>query len=106
MSEDTPPHRRRNRHEAGPRAFAACRYARPIPVGGWGLGMETTPRPGQNQNRDPSAPKPDRVEYGYGCIRLFFDDPKVVVVVDIDDYSEVDRQRAEEETFEEPPTAA
>jgi hypothetical protein len=29
-------------------------------------------------------PQPDGVEYGYGCIRLFFDEPKVVLVVDID----------------------
>jgi hypothetical protein len=36
------------------------------------------------------VPLPDEVEYGFGCIRLFFHDPKVVVVVDIDDYSEID----------------
>jgi hypothetical protein len=35
-------------------------------------------------------PLPDEVEYGFGCIRLFFHDPKVVVVVDIDDYTEID----------------
>lgn len=29
-------------------------------------------------------PQPDGVEYGYGYIRLFFEDPKVVLVVDID----------------------
>jgi hypothetical protein len=29
-------------------------------------------------------PQPDGVEYGYGCIRLFFDEPKVVLIVDID----------------------
>jgi hypothetical protein len=38
-------------------------------------------------------PPPDRVEYGYGCIRFFFDEPKAVVVIDIDDYSEVDQAR-------------
>jgi hypothetical protein len=37
-------------------------------------------------------PAPDRVEYGFGCIRLFFADPKVVLVIDIDDHSEVDEQ--------------
>ncbi len=35
-------------------------------------------------------PAPDAVEYGFGCIRLFWQEPKVMVVVDIDDYSEVD----------------
>jgi hypothetical protein len=29
-------------------------------------------------------PEPDGVEYGYTCIRLFFDEPKTVLVVDID----------------------
>jgi hypothetical protein len=30
-------------------------------------------------------PEPDGVEYGHGCIRLFFDEPKVAVVIDIDE---------------------
>jgi hypothetical protein len=30
-------------------------------------------------------PRPDHVEYGFGCIRLFFNETKTVVVVDIDD---------------------
>ena len=30
-------------------------------------------------------PEPDRVEYGHGCIRLFWEETKVVLVVDIDD---------------------
>ena len=30
-------------------------------------------------------PQPDYVEYGFTCIRLFFNDTKHVVVVDIDD---------------------
>ena len=38
-------------------------------------------------------PLPDRVEYGYGFIRLFWTESKVVVVVDIDDYSEIDAER-------------
>ncbi len=29
-------------------------------------------------------PEPDGVEYGHGCIRLFFDGPKVMLVIDID----------------------
>jgi hypothetical protein len=31
------------------------------------------------------VPTPDRVEYGYGCIRLFWNGPKVVLIVDIDE---------------------
>jgi len=34
-------------------------------------------------------PPPDEVEYGFGCIRLFFRASKTVVVVDIDDYGEI-----------------
>lgn len=30
-------------------------------------------------------PQPDYVEYGFTCIRLFFEDTKTVVVIDIDD---------------------
>jgi hypothetical protein len=30
-------------------------------------------------------PQPDHVEYGYTCIRLFFNDTKQVVVIDIDE---------------------
>jgi hypothetical protein len=30
-------------------------------------------------------PEPDHVEYGYTCIRLFFNRTKQVVVIDIDD---------------------
>ena len=30
-------------------------------------------------------PQPDFVEYGYTCIRLIFDEPKLVVVIDIDE---------------------
>lgn len=29
-------------------------------------------------------PEPDRVEYGFTCIRLFWNEPKIVLVVDID----------------------
>jgi hypothetical protein len=34
---------------------------------------------------DNGMPEPDSVEYGYGCIRLFFNEPKVCLVMDIDD---------------------
>jgi hypothetical protein len=34
---------------------------------------------------DNGIPEPDSVEYGYGCIRLFFNEPKVCLVIDIDD---------------------
>ena len=30
--------------------------------------------------------QPDKVEYGCGCIRLFWHDSKTVVIVDIDDH--------------------
>lgn len=34
---------------------------------------------------DNGLPQPDYVEYGYTCIRLFFNDTKHVVIIDIDD---------------------
>ncbi|MGO9499576.1 MAG: hypothetical protein ACLQA5_23130 [Solirubrobacteraceae bacterium] len=34
---------------------------------------------------DNGLPQPDHVEYGLTCIRLFFNDTKHVVVIDIDD---------------------
>jgi hypothetical protein len=36
-------------------------------------------------------PQPDDVEYGFTCIRLFFHDPKVVLVVDIDEPPDEER---------------
>lgn len=33
-------------------------------------------------------PEPDGVEYGFGCIRLYFEGTKTVLVVDIDDPEE------------------
>jgi hypothetical protein len=41
-------------------------------------------------------PDPDSVEYGYGCIRLFFAASKVVLVIDIDDDPEAGDGRATE----------
>jgi hypothetical protein len=46
-------------------------------------------------------PEPDAVEYGYGCVRLFFSKPKVVLVVDIDDYTEVDDAIARRQEWDE-----
>ncbi len=36
-------------------------------------------------------PQPDYVEYGFTCIRLFFEDTKTVVVIDIDEPEDIDR---------------
>ncbi len=33
---------------------------------------------------DNGLPEPDGIEYGYTCVRLFFNEPKVCVVIDID----------------------
>ena len=33
---------------------------------------------------DSGLPQPDHVEYGFTCIRLFFEETKTVVVIDID----------------------
>jgi hypothetical protein len=38
-------------------------------------------------------PQPGAVEYGYGCVRLFFFTTKTVVVVDIDDHGEIGETR-------------
>jgi hypothetical protein len=37
-------------------------------------------------------PPPDEVEYGFGCIRLFWNHSKTVIVIDIDDYGDVDAE--------------
>jgi hypothetical protein len=34
--------------------------------------------------RENGVPEPDRVEYGYRCIRLFWEESRTVLVVDID----------------------
>ncbi len=39
-------------------------------------------------------PPPDRIEYGFTCIRLFWDGPKIVLVIDIDEPDEHDEQGA------------
>lgn len=33
------------------------------------------------------VPVPDRIEYGHTCIRLLWSGPKVVLVVDIDEFA-------------------
>jgi hypothetical protein len=38
--------------------------------------------------RENGLPEPDGVEYGHGCIRLFFEESKVALVVDIDNPEE------------------
>ncbi len=32
------------------------------------------------------VPRPDHIEYGFHCIRLFWIEPKVALVVDIDEF--------------------
>ena len=39
----------------------------------------------RNLLEEGGMPQPDFVEYGFTCIRLFFNDPKLVVVIDIDE---------------------
>ena len=34
---------------------------------------------------DGGLPQPDRVEYGFTCIRLIFEESKLCVVIDIDE---------------------
>ena len=35
-------------------------------------------------------PQPDYVEYGFTCIRLFFNDTKHVIIIDIDEPEDAD----------------
>jgi hypothetical protein len=37
-------------------------------------------------------PQPDYVEYGFTCIRFFFNDTKQVVVIDIDDPEDIEAE--------------
>lgn len=39
-------------------------------------------------------PQPDRVEYGHGCIRLFYTEPRVVLVVDVEEAMDQDGEPA------------
>jgi hypothetical protein len=45
---------------------------------------------------DNDLPAPDEVEYGYGCIRLLFHEPKTALVIDIDEPDEDDNPEPEE----------
>jgi hypothetical protein len=45
---------------------------------------------------DNGLPLPDEVEYGYGCIRLLFHEPKTALVIDIDQPDEDDNPEPEE----------
>jgi hypothetical protein len=60
------------------------------------LGMATLAQKIETENRmrelleDSGLPQPDHVEYGYTCIRLFFNQTKQVVVIDIDEPEEGD----------------
>src|SRR5690348_3846082 len=57
-------------------------------------GMATLAQKIEAENRmrelleDSGLPQPDHVEYGYTCIRLFFNQTKQVVVIDIDEPEE------------------
>ena len=59
-------------------------------------GMATLAQKIEAENRmrtlleESGLPQPDHVEYGCGCIRFFYEAEKVMVVIDIDDYGEVD----------------
>jgi hypothetical protein len=54
-------------------------------------GMATLAQKIEAENRmrdlleESGLPQPDHVEYGYTCIRLFFNQTKQVVVIDIDE---------------------
>jgi hypothetical protein len=41
---------------------------------------------------DAGLPAPDEVQYGESCVRLLWHDRKVAVVVELDDFDEIDAQ--------------
>lgn len=47
---------------------------------------------------DSGLPQPDHVEYGFTCIRLFFEETKTVVVIDIDEPDQFEDDGADFET--------
>lgn len=57
-------------------------------------GMATQAQKIEAENRmrelleESGLPQPDHVEYGYTCIRLFFNQTKQVVIIDIDELEE------------------
>jgi hypothetical protein len=60
------------------------------------LGMAPIDRKQQAERRmrqlldDAGLPAPDEVQYGEVCIRLLWHDRKVAVVVELDDFEEID----------------
>ncbi len=47
-----------------------------------------------------AMPPPDRIEYGFTCIRLMWDEPQVALVVDIDEISDASENNPPEiDTF-------
>jgi hypothetical protein len=36
-------------------------------------------------------PQPDHVEYGFTCIRLFFEETKTILVIDLDEPEDIER---------------
>jgi hypothetical protein len=40
--------------------------------------------------RSNGLPEPDGVEYGFTCVRFFFEEPKVCMVIDLDEMPEED----------------
>jgi hypothetical protein len=42
----------------------------------------------RDQLQSVDLPQPDRVEYGFACVRFFFDATKHVVVIDIEEPSD------------------
>jgi len=59
--------------------------------------VETQVRELLEQN---GLPQPDSVEYGFTCIRLFFEDPKTVLIVDIDPPPEYAQENGAEQADE------
>jgi hypothetical protein len=45
-------------------------------------------------------PAPDRIEYGFTCIRLFWNEPKVVLVIDIDKLDADGEEDDEDDDYE------
>ena len=45
-------------------------------------------------------PEPDEVEYGYGCVRMLFHEPKTALVIDIDEVDPDDDTQPEERSLD------
>jgi hypothetical protein len=44
----------------------------------------------RNLLEEGGLPQPDYIEYGYTCIRLIFEEEKLVVIIDIDEPEDVE----------------